>query len=95
MIYNKSTKQYTLYIHCKNPLKRKPGYGQTEATAGISISLPGDFFSGSVGTPAICNEVKLVDVPEKNYFVKEGKGEICARGHNIFKGLVDNIFSIF
>ena len=62
------------------------GYGQTEATAGICISLPGDYESGSVGTPALCNMVKLVDVPEKNYYAAKGKGEVCAKGTNIFKG---------
>ena len=30
--------------------------------------------------------VKLVDVPEKNYFAKDGKGEVCAKGTNIFMG---------
>ena len=63
-----------------------PGYGQTEATAAISISLPGDFNSGSVGTPALCCEVKLADVPEQEYYAKNGKGEVCARGMNIFMG---------
>ena len=62
------------------------GYGQTESSAGICLTVPGDYKSGSVGTPALCNYVKLVDVPEKNYFAKDGKGEICAKGPNIFKG---------
>nr|XP_002129741.1 long-chain-fatty-acid--CoA ligase 1-like [Ciona intestinalis] len=62
------------------------GYGQTEATAAISITIPGDFESGSVGTPAVCNMIKLVDVPEKDYYAKEGKGEVCAKGPNIFVG---------
>lgn len=62
------------------------GYGQTESTAAISISIPNDYFSGSVGTPVLCNEVKLVDVPEKEYWAKDGKGEVCAKGTNIFKG---------
>nr|CAB3219806.1 long-chain-fatty-acid--CoA ligase 1 [Phallusia mammillata] len=66
------------------------GYGQTEATAGIAISVPGDYYSGSVGTPTLSNYVKLVDVPEKNYFAKEGVGEICAKGPNIFQGYYKN-----
>jgi len=66
------------------------GYGQTEATAGISISVPGDFFSGSVGAPALCNMIKLVDVPEKDYYAKDGKGEICAKGANVFIGYYKN-----
>ena len=46
--------------------------------------------SGSVGSPILCNYIKLVDVPEKNYFAKEGKGEICAKGPNIFTGYYKN-----
>jgi len=30
--------------------------------------------------------MKLVDVPEKNYFAKDGKGEICVKGSNVFIG---------
>jgi len=74
------------FMRCALGVPFSEGYGQTESTAAISISLPGDYFSGSVGTPGLCNEVKLVDVPEKNYFAKDGKGEVCARGTNIFKG---------
>lgn len=66
------------------------GYGQTEATAAISVSVPGDFFTGSVGAPALCNIIKLVDVPEKDYYAKDGKGEICAKGANIFLGYYKN-----
>nr|XP_002129904.1 long-chain-fatty-acid--CoA ligase 1 [Ciona intestinalis] len=62
------------------------GYGQTESSAALSVSVPGDFFSGSVGTPVVCNMIKLVDVPEKDYYAKEGKGEVCAKGPNIFVG---------
>ena len=34
----------------------------------------------------MCCEVKLTDVPEKEYYAKDGKGEVCARGMNIFMG---------
>ena len=66
------------------------GYGQTESTTAISVSVPGDFFSGSVGTPALCNIIKFVDVPEKDYFGKDGKGEVCIKGPNVFKGYYKN-----
>jgi len=62
------------------------GYGQTEATAAITLSLPGDYNSGGVGGPTLCNLIKLVDVPEKSYFAKDGKGEICVKGTNITSG---------
>lgn len=74
------------FMRCALGVCFTEGYGQTEATAAISVSLPGDYESGSVGTPALCNMVKLEDVPEKNYFAAQGKGEVCAKGHNIFKG---------
>lgn len=30
--------------------------------------------------------VKLVDVPEMGYFAEHNKGEICAKGPNVFQG---------
>nr|CAB3219802.1 long-chain-fatty-acid--CoA ligase 1 [Phallusia mammillata] len=78
------------FMRCALGVYFTEGYGQTEATAGIAISVPGDYYSGSVGTPTLSNYVKLVDVPEKNYFAKEGVGEICAKGPNIFQGYYKN-----
>jgi len=74
------------FMRCALGVNFTEGYGQTEATAAITVTVPNDFFSGGVGTPAICNQVKLVDVPEKEYFAKDGKGEICAKGTNVFQG---------
>uniref|UniRef100_A0A3B4WZ33 Long-chain-fatty-acid--CoA ligase n=1 Tax=Seriola lalandi dorsalis TaxID=1841481 RepID=A0A3B4WZ33_SERLL len=39
-----------------------------------------------VGAPLPCNLIKLVDVPEKNYFASKGEGEVCVKGPNVFKG---------
>uniref|UniRef100_A0A4W2C1F3 Long-chain-fatty-acid--CoA ligase n=1 Tax=Bos indicus x Bos taurus TaxID=30522 RepID=A0A4W2C1F3_BOBOX len=61
-------------------------YGQTECTAGCTVTLPGDWKSGHVGVPMACNHVKLEDVPDMNYFAVNNEGEICIRGHNVFKG---------
>ncbi|XP_036590433.1 long-chain-fatty-acid--CoA ligase 5 [Trichosurus vulpecula] len=61
-------------------------YGQTECTAGCTISSPGDWTTGHVGVPLACNEVKLEDVVDMNYFSVDGEGEICIRGTNVFKG---------
>ncbi|CAI9178120.1 unnamed protein product [Rangifer tarandus platyrhynchus] len=61
-------------------------YGQTECTAGCTITLPGDWKSGHVGVPMACNHVKLEDVPDMNYFAVNNEGEICIRGTNVFKG---------
>ena len=52
------------------------GYGQTECTAGATFSLPGDFSVGHVGAPLPCNFIKLVDVPEMDYFSKNNEGEV-------------------
>ncbi|KAB0350412.1 hypothetical protein FD754_015269 [Muntiacus muntjak] len=61
-------------------------YGQTECTAGCTVTLPGDWKSGHVGVPMACNHVKLEDVPGMNYFAVNNEGEICIRGTNVFKG---------
>ncbi|KAM4616710.1 long-chain-fatty-acid--CoA ligase 1 isoform 3-T5 [Polymixia lowei] len=62
------------------------GYGQTECTAGCTFSMPGDWTAGHVGAPLPCAMVKLVDIPEMNYYAKNGEGEICIRGHSVFRG---------
>ncbi|NXE23189.1 ACSL1 ligase, partial [Ardeotis kori] len=62
------------------------GYGQTECTAGCSLSLPGDWTAGHVGAPMPCNIVKLVDVQEMNYLAAKGEGEVCVKGPNVFCG---------
>ncbi|XP_077596523.1 long-chain-fatty-acid--CoA ligase 6 [Stigmatopora nigra] len=61
-------------------------YGQTECTAGCTFTTPGDWTPGHVGAPLPCNLIKLVDVPEKNYFAAKGEGEVCVKGTNVFKG---------
>ncbi|XP_037660332.1 long-chain-fatty-acid--CoA ligase 5 isoform X2 [Choloepus didactylus] len=61
-------------------------YGQTECTAGCTLSLPWDWVSGHVGAPLACNHVKLEDVADMNYFSVNNEGEICVRGTNVFKG---------
>ncbi|NXK54924.1 ACSL1 ligase, partial [Chauna torquata] len=62
------------------------GYGQTECTAGCSLSMPGDWTAGHVGAPMSCNIIKLVDVQEMNYLAAKGEGEVCVKGPNVFRG---------
>lgn len=65
------------------------GYGQTEATACVCISLRGDWTAGHVGPPAPSCEIKLVDVPEMNYTSRDipfPRGEVCVRGPCVFLG---------
>uniref|UniRef100_A0A665UMM4 Long-chain-fatty-acid--CoA ligase n=1 Tax=Echeneis naucrates TaxID=173247 RepID=A0A665UMM4_ECHNA len=66
------------------------GYGQTECTAGCTMSTPGDWSAGHVGAPLPCNMVKLVDVPDMNYLAVNGEGEVCVKGSNVFKGYLKN-----
>uniref|UniRef100_A0A8D0A2I2 Arachidonate--CoA ligase n=1 Tax=Sander lucioperca TaxID=283035 RepID=A0A8D0A2I2_SANLU len=62
------------------------GYGQTECTAGCTFSMPGDWSAGHVGAPLPCAKVKLIDIPDMNYFAKNGDGEICISGPSVFRG---------
>ncbi|CDW54728.1 long chain fatty acid coenzyme a ligase [Trichuris trichiura] len=62
------------------------GYGQTECVAAASLTLEGDDVAGQVGPPCPANLIKLVDVPEMNYFAEDDCGEICLKGPNVFKG---------
>ncbi|KAM7111283.1 long-chain-fatty-acid--CoA ligase 1 isoform 2-T7 [Molossus nigricans] len=62
------------------------GYGQTECTAGCSLTIPGDWTAGHVGAPMPCNLVKLVDVEDMNYLAAKGEGEVCVKGPNVFQG---------
>lgn len=65
------------------------GYGLTETTAGGTVTYPDDLHFGEVGVPKLCCEVKLVDVPELEYTVKDKpnpRGEIWIRGPNISIG---------
>ena len=51
------------------------GYGQTECTAGATITTPGDCLAGHVGVPFPCCCIKLVDIPDMNYFSANNEGE--------------------
>ncbi|XP_030646141.1 long-chain-fatty-acid--CoA ligase 6 isoform X2 [Chanos chanos] len=62
------------------------GYGQTECTAGCTFSMPGDWSAGHVGAPLPCAMVKVTDIPDMNYFAKNGEGEICIQGPSVFRG---------
>ncbi|KCV71153.1 hypothetical protein H696_02103 [Fonticula alba] len=65
------------------------GYGQTETTAGATLTCKSDFSSGHTGPPMPNIEVKLVDVPEMNYFSTDKpfpRGEVCLRGYSITHG---------
>ncbi|CAF2567088.1 unnamed protein product [Rotaria sp. Silwood2] len=60
-------------------------YGQTECVVGCAQSV-NDIEAGATGIPTPLNHLKLVDVPDKNYYAKDGIGEICLRSKAVFKG---------
>ncbi|XP_019619846.1 PREDICTED: long-chain-fatty-acid--CoA ligase 5-like [Branchiostoma belcheri] len=66
------------------------GYGQTEVSGSGTFTIPGDNSIGHVGTPLACNLVKLVDVPDMNYFTEDKQGEVCFKGPNVFKGYLND-----
>lgn len=39
-----------------------------------------------MGPPIPCCAIKLIDVPDMNYYAASGHGEICIKGTNVFKG---------
>ena len=61
------------------------GYGQTECVTG-AWQIMNDIRLGEVGVPTPVNHIKLIDVPEKEYFAKDRVGEICIRSKSVFKG---------
>ncbi|CAI5437559.1 unnamed protein product [Caenorhabditis angaria] len=66
------------------------GYGQTECVAACTVSMEGDSLAGHVGMIIPSAQIKLVDVPELNYYAKDNAGEVCVRGHIVFKGYYKN-----
>lgn len=69
-------------------------YGQTEGTGLEFMTDVSDRESGHVGGVQNSIELKLVDIPEMNYFSHDRdekgnsmpRGEICIRGHTVFLG---------
>lgn len=57
------------------------GYGQTEATCAATFTDDATKeIGGHVGKPLSCCAVKLVDVPDMDYYAKENQGEVCIKG---------------
>ena len=72
------------FIKCALGTRTLVAYGMTETTSFVSFSHPLDLNPGSVGPPLSCLVVKLIDAPEKKCFTKDGIGEICVKGGNVF-----------
>ena len=59
-------------------------YGQTECVIGCSQTA-NDMEPGETGIPTSMNYIKLVDVLEKEYYAKDGIGEICIKSPALFR----------
>jgi len=62
------------------------GYGQTECVAPCSLTVQGDPAPDHVGPPLPCNNIKLKDIPDMEYWTNKGQGEVCIKGANVFLG---------
>ena len=75
------------------------GYGLSETSGAGTVTCDGDLSPGTVGSVLACNEIRLQDVPDMGYFRTDqvhkmgqtsvachGRGEICFKGSNVFKG---------
>ncbi|CAH8672886.1 unnamed protein product [Schistosoma bovis] len=63
------------------------GYGTTETMGGVTLSSIGEYRLGTVGGVVYGVELKLVDVPDLDLVaLRDGRGEICARGDQCSKG---------
>jgi long-chain acyl-CoA synthetase len=60
-------------------------YGQTECVIGFSQTI-NDTEPGETGIPTSMNYIKLVDVPEKEYYAIDGVGEICIKSPALYNG---------
>ncbi|XP_066994601.2 long-chain-fatty-acid--CoA ligase 1 isoform X5 [Anabrus simplex] len=74
------------FIRCALGCLVVEGYGQTECTAPITLTVQGDHIPEHVGPPVACCCLKLVDVPEMEYFASSNQGEVCVKGTNVFLG---------
>lgn len=74
------------FLRCALGCTIVEGYGQTECVAPCSITHIGDYSVGHVGPPLPCCHIKLIDVPEMEYYAINGQGEVCVKGLSVFQG---------
>nr|CAX82472.1 Long-chain-fatty-acid--CoA ligase 5 [Schistosoma japonicum] len=67
------------------------GYGATETMGVISITLLGEYRTGTAGSVAYGVQVKLVGVPDLGLVaLRDQRGEVCVKGKRCTKGYYKN-----
>jgi len=77
------------FLRCAFGCPVVEGYGQTECTAGGTMTVLGDNTPGSVGMILPCGEIRLDSVPDMKYFAEKDQGEVCFRGPHVMKGYLN------
>jgi len=73
------------FVRCAFGCQIWEGYGQSETCGGASVTLAHELQGGHIGPPLPCLMVKMIDVPEMNYYVKDNRGEICIKGECVMR----------
>lgn len=55
-----------------------------------TLTLPGDPETGHVGPPLASAFLKLIDVPEMEYWARDNQGEVCVKGPLVFQGYLND-----
>ena len=86
-----ATQESFNFLKCVLGVNIIAGYGLIETTNLITFSHPLDMCLESAGPPVPSVLVKLVDVVEQKYYTKDGYGEICVKGGNVFSGYFNDL----
>ncbi|KAJ3432195.1 long-chain-fatty-acid--coa ligase [Anaeramoeba flamelloides] len=84
----KEDHEFLRVVFCRNTLQ---GYGLSETIANGATHVFDHVSIGNTGPPKVSVEIKLIDVPEMNYFASKDQGEVCFRGGAVFQGYFKNI----
>jgi long-chain acyl-CoA synthetase len=70
--------------------KMLQGYGLTEVCGCSNITPVNELRTGIVGPVVRSIEMKLIDVPEMNYYANDNQGEVLFRGPSVTQGYYNN-----